>query len=136
MGFSQLVYWSGLPFPSPVDHILSELFTMTYPSWVALNGMAHNFKLGMNLGKFWEMVRDRKAWCAAVHGVLKSWTRLGDNNPLPLPFSVRIRLSYIFFLLIRAKNHSFHISYKAGLLVMNSITFCLSGRLFISVSQS
>ena len=28
-------YWSGLPFPSPVDHILSDLSTMTHPSWVA-----------------------------------------------------------------------------------------------------
>ena len=36
-------YWSGLPFPSSEDHILSELFTMTCPSWVALHGMAHSF---------------------------------------------------------------------------------------------
>ena len=28
----------------------------------------------MNLGKRWEMVRDREAWHAAVHGVTKSWT--------------------------------------------------------------
>ena len=27
-----------------------------------------------NLGKLWVMVRDRKAWCAAVHGVAKSQT--------------------------------------------------------------
>ena len=43
MGFSRQEYWSGLPFPSPVDHILSELSTMTCPSWVALHGMAHSF---------------------------------------------------------------------------------------------
>ena len=35
-------YWSGLLFPSPVDHVLSELFTMTHPSWVALHSMAHS----------------------------------------------------------------------------------------------
>ena len=43
MVFSRQEYWSGLPFPSPVDHILSELSTMTHLSWVALHGMAHSF---------------------------------------------------------------------------------------------
>ena len=43
MGFSRQEYWSGLPFPSPVDHVLSELSTLTCPSWVALHGMAHSF---------------------------------------------------------------------------------------------
>ena len=28
----------------------------------------------MNLGKLWEMVKDREAWCAAVPRVTKSWT--------------------------------------------------------------
>ena len=43
MGFSRQEYWSGLPFPSPGDHVLSELSTMTRLSWVALHGMAHSF---------------------------------------------------------------------------------------------
>ena len=34
--------------------------------------------MDMNLGKLWEMVRDREAWRVAVHGVTKSQTRLGD----------------------------------------------------------
>ena len=33
----------------------------------------------MNLGKLWEMVRDRKVWCA-VHGVSKSQTKVGDST--------------------------------------------------------
>ena len=43
MGYSWQKYWSDLPFPLPVDHILSELSTMTHPSWVALHGMTHSF---------------------------------------------------------------------------------------------
>ena len=43
MGFLRQEYWSGLPFPSPVDHVLSELSTMTRPFWVAPHGMAHSF---------------------------------------------------------------------------------------------
>ena len=42
-GFSRQEYWSALSFPSPVDHILSELSTMTHTSWVALQGMGHSF---------------------------------------------------------------------------------------------
>ena len=34
--------------------------------------------MDINLGKFWEMVRDREAWRAAVHGIAKSQTQLGD----------------------------------------------------------
>ena len=36
------------------------------------------YAMDMNLGKLWEMARDREAWRAAIHGVAKSWTQLRD----------------------------------------------------------
>ena len=38
----------------------------------------HHVLNGHGLGELWELVLDREAWRAVVHGVRKSWTRMSD----------------------------------------------------------
>ena len=66
----------GLPFPPPVDHILSELSTMTHPSWVALHGMAHS-----SIELYKPLCQDKTVICEGARRTY-TWLILGLKFPV------------------------------------------------------
>ena len=83
MGFSRQEYRSGLPFPSPVDHFLSDLSTMTRPSWVAPWAWLSFIELDKGVVLVW---LDWLVFCSMVSVCLPSDTLL-QHLPSYLGFS-------------------------------------------------
>ena len=79
MGFSRQEYWSGLPFPSPVDHILSDLSTMTCPSWVAPRAWLSFIELDKAVVLVW---LDWLVFCEYGFSVFALWCPLATPTVL------------------------------------------------------
>ena len=79
MGFSRQEYWSGLPFPSPADHILSNLSTMTRPSWVAPWAWLSLIELDNAMVLVW---LDWLVFCEYSFSVSTLWCPLGTPTIL------------------------------------------------------
>ena len=56
--------------------------------------------MDMNLAKLREMVRHRETWCAAVHGVAKSWTQMGDWTTTLLSSAIIIWMSSYYLIFV------------------------------------
>ena len=94
MRFSRQEYWSGLLFLSPVDHILSDLSTMTCPSWVAAQAWLSFIELDKAVVLVW---LDWLVFCEYGFSVFALWCPLATPTVLlgfllPWAWSISSRL--------------------------------------------
>ena len=94
MGFSRQECWSSLPFPSPVDHILSDLSTMTHVSWVAPWAWLSFIELDKAVVLLW------LDWLVSVSMVSVCLPSVASHNTYHLTWvSLTLDVGYLFMLL-------------------------------------